>query len=74
MKTYICLTFCAIVTRVTRYADTSIPLTAKTSSADCIAGAWLLHASVLYKESENGQVKAMSTQTTRRRGESNEVH
>ena len=67
LKTYICITFCAIFTHVTRYADTCIPLTGRTSLADRITRAWLLYASVLYKENENGQVKAMSKQV--RRGE-----
>ena len=55
MKTYICLTFCAIVTRVTRYADTPIPLTGKTSLADRITRAWLLYANVLYKKAKEGK-------------------
>ena len=60
-------TFCTIFTRVTRYADTSIPLTGKTSSADRITRAWLLYASVLYKY-KKGKVKDMSAQLTRWEG------
>ena len=68
------LTFCAIFTRVTRYADTSIPLTGKTSLADGINRALLLYANVLYEEAKKGQVKDMSTQHTMRGGEGKEVH
>ena len=54
---FICLTFSAIFTCVTQYADTSIPLTGKTSLADRISRAWLLYASVLYKEAKRDKLR-----------------
>ena len=73
LNTYICLTFCAVFTCVTRYADTSIPLTGKTGLADRITRAWLLYASVLYKEVKKDNSRLIYA-ITRRGGKGKEVH